>query len=684
MMSQISKIGIIGAGHMGSGIAQKVAQEGFDVVMIDMTEEYIDRGMATIKGILQSGVKRNIFTQDKVDEFLSRIKGSTDYNDVADADIIVEAVFEDRAVKTKLFQALDEICDEKTIFATNTSSFYVHEFASKIKRADRFIGLHYFFHPAKNRLLEIIPHDGTSEDTIARAETFAKLHGKTAITVKDSPGFAVNRFFIPCSNESCRMLEEGLGNVATIDEASKRAFDIGMGWFELLNVTGIPLAMHAAESLGGELGLFYGTPQSLKEQVDKNVDFDLNDGPVEEDKIDAIIDRYYGICLGVAATIVDEGVATVEDINIGAKLGLRWTKGPFDIMNDIGIGKTCEVVEAITKKYPGFAMPKILLEQKALGTPFKFRVVDLDIKNDTAWITINRPDAMNALNEEVVEQLAEQFSIAQNHSDVKAIVFQGAGKAFVAGADIQFFVDNVKAGTINKIEDFTRKGHELLLKIENSPKKTIALLDGLSLGGGSELSLACQYVIATPNGSLGFPETGIGIIPGLGGMIRTQRMVGTELAKYYVFTGSSISATDAYDLGICSAVVTPDRIESAVKQIISAESRDKYKNSMIPDRFKPLAAAFKGDNIPAVLNGADIQGVPGDLNGKIKKILGRKSGVALKMANDVMEAQIPLSISDAVEYELNQLDTLFRTDDAFEGLSSAVEHRKPEFKGNNA
>ena len=681
-MFQISKIGVIGAGHMGSGIAQKVAQEGFDVVMVDMADEYVERGLSTIKSILQSGVKRKIFTQDQVDSFLSRVKGTTDYNAVADADIIIEAVFEDKNVKTKLFQKLDGICADKTIFATNTSSFYVHEFADKVNRPDRFIGLHYFFHPAKNRLLEIIPHAGTSKETILAAETFAKFHGKTAITVKDAPGFAINRFFIPCSNEACRMLEEGMGNVATIDEGSKRAFGIGMGWFDLLNVTGIPLAVHASEGLGGELGLFYGTPDILQAQMEKNEDWDLTDGPVEEEKIDAIKDRFYGICLGVAAALVDEGVATIEDVNIGAKLGLRWTKGPFEIMNDIGIGKTCEVVEAMTKKYPGFAMPKVLIEQKVLGVPFKFKTVDLDINGDTAWITINRPDAMNALNEDVVEQLTEIFSIAQNHSDVKAIVFQGAGKAFVAGADIQFFVDNVKADTIQNIEAFTRKGHELLLKIENSPKKTIALLDGLSLGGGSELSLACQYILATPNGSMGFPETGIGIIPGLGGMIRTQRIIGTQLAKYYVFTGAPVTAGDALDLGLFHSVVAPSDIELSVQRIIEEDTHDKYQSHDIPDKFKEISAAFAAKNIQAMLSGKDLADISQALNDKLKKILNRKSEVALKMANDVMEAQLSLTIADAVEYELGQLDTLFRTVDALEGLTSAVEHRKPEFKGN--
>ena len=680
-MSEISKIGVIGAGHMGSGIAQKIAQEGLEVVLIDIKQEYVDKGLENINGLLKSGVKRKLFTPSQVDLFLSRITGTTDINKVHDTDIVVEAVFEDKAVKTRLFRQLDEICDQKTIFATNTSSFYVKEFAGKINRPDRFVGLHYFFHPAKNRLLEIIPHETTSRDTVEKCELFARLHGKTAILVKDSPGFAVNRFFIPSSNEACRMLEEGMGNIATVEAASKKAFGIGMGSFEILNVTGIPLAVHASQSLGEELGLFYDTPAVLQEQMDKAQDWDLEDGPVEADRIQAIVDRFHGICLGVAATLVDEGVATIEDINLGAKIGLRWRKGPFEIMNEIGIDKTCRVVEAITRKYPGFAMPKILLEQKARGVPFAFKFVDLDIRDDIAWITINRPDAMNALNEAVVDQLIHCFSIAENHSDVQAVVFKGSGKAFVAGADIQFFVDNIKADTIQNIERFTRKGHELFLSIENSNKKTIALLDGLSLGGGSEMALACQYIIATPAGSLGFPETGIGIIPGLGGMIRTQRMIGTALAKYYVFTGKTIRAREAFDLGMVYDVVASGEVESAVRRVMEGTQFEKYEIPVFSEKHRAKTDLMRPDNIDALLNGSGTADLHGEGSDNVKRILEKKSMIALKMADQVMDAQIPMTIENAVEHELGQLDTLFRTADALEGLTSAVEHRKPNFKG---
>ena len=166
-MSQIKKIAVIGAGNMGSGIAQKIAQEGLNVVMIDIKDEFVQRGLDTIKKLLGEAVERKIFTPEKVDEIVSRINATTDFNAVADADIVIEAVFEDKQVKSDLFKKLDALCGEKTILATNTSSFFVRDFAKLTNRPDRFVGYHYFFHPAKNRLLEVIPHDGTSQDTRA-------------------------------------------------------------------------------------------------------------------------------------------------------------------------------------------------------------------------------------------------------------------------------------------------------------------------------------------------------------------------------------------------------------------------------------------------------------------------------------------------------------------------------------
>ena len=154
-MAQIKKIGVIGAGNMGSGIAQKIAHEGIPVVMVDLKEGFVQRGLDTIRTTLAAAVERKIIKPGQLDEIMQRVTGTTDFKAVADADLVIEAVFEDKAVKRDLFSRLDGICGPDTILATNTSSFYVREFAEKTSRPDRFVGLHYFYHPAKNRLLEV-------------------------------------------------------------------------------------------------------------------------------------------------------------------------------------------------------------------------------------------------------------------------------------------------------------------------------------------------------------------------------------------------------------------------------------------------------------------------------------------------------------------------------------------------
>jgi enoyl-CoA hydratase/3-hydroxyacyl-CoA dehydrogenase len=198
---------------MGSGIAQKTAREGLSVVMVDLEQEFIDKGMEDIKLDIQNDMKQNRFSPDHVDQILDRIHPTIHLEDTKDCDLIIEAIFEDMGIKGELFSKLDRICDEKTILATNTSSFSVSDLAKNTNRSDRFIGLHFFYPSAKNQLLEIIAGHFTSPKTVAACKQYSQMTGKTAIFIKDSPGFAVNRFFVPWLNEATRIIQDGWANI---------------------------------------------------------------------------------------------------------------------------------------------------------------------------------------------------------------------------------------------------------------------------------------------------------------------------------------------------------------------------------------------------------------------------------------------------------------------------------------
>jgi len=265
-MIRIKTVGVVGAGTMGSALAQKFAQEGFNVILADREMRFVEKGIEGIKKTLNEGVERKLFTPEQVETYLGNIKGTENLNDLSSCDVIIEAIFEDFNAKQDLYKNISGIVSEETIIATNTSSFSVNELAKAVAKPERFIGMHYFYHAAKNRLVEIIPGEETSEETYKAMKIFAVQSGKDAITTKDRYGFAVNRFFVPWLNEAVRLFEENIADIAVIDGVCMKLFGIGMGPFALMNATGVPIAYHAQKTLE-VFGDFYKVADLLKEQA---------------------------------------------------------------------------------------------------------------------------------------------------------------------------------------------------------------------------------------------------------------------------------------------------------------------------------------------------------------------------------------------------------------------------------
>jgi enoyl-CoA hydratase/3-hydroxyacyl-CoA dehydrogenase len=685
-MVRLTKVGIVGAGNMGSGIAQKTAQEGLQVVLVDIKDEFVQRGLGLIRKMLEEGVERKIFRPEQVEGILELIQGTTELEALADCDLVIEAVFEDMNVKKELFGKLDKICKPETVLATNTSSFSVEELAQATGRPQNVIGLHFFYHPAKNRLLEVIPGRSSSESSVALGWLYSRRAGKTGIATGDAPGFAVNRFFVPWLNEATRLLGEGVADTATIDEAAKKAFGIGMGPFLLMNVTGVPIAYHSASTLGGKLGEFYKPSETLKAQFESAKQWEIGE-KADESKFDAVRDRLSGVVFYVAACLAGEGIATISDTDRGAKIGLRWRLGPFEMMNRMGTGKAYGLVSAVCERYD-VALPANLAKLKEEGGAWDVRYVDLKIDGPVAYITVNRPEAMNALNPTVAVQLAEAFDAADANPDVKSVVMSGAGgKAFVAGADIGFFIKNIKKNTFKNIYDFTRDGHDLLKRIDSSKKTIFVKMDGLALGGGLELALAADCIVASEKAAMSFPETGIGIYPGLGGMARASRYIGKELAKYLVLTGKTIDGTTAHAIGLVEYVLSPAEIDEKVEALarepegaITKTKKAQVAGGELPVEFEHIENLFSDENINTVLERENLE-TDDPVVQKIAKSISYKAPVAVKMANEIMDEGFNMTLEEALQFELSKLEEIFSTQDALEGLSSVVERRRPEYKG---
>ena len=662
---------------MGSGIAQKMATEGFAVTLVDLDDEKVARGLTTIERTLSDGVERKIFRADDVGAIRGRIAGTSRFEDLSDVDLVVEAVFEDLEVKKDVFRRLDQVCRADAVLATNTSSYSVTDLAASTTRPERVIGLHYFFHPAKNRLVEVVAGKATDSQLLRDAWRLQEALGKTPIASSDSYGFIVNRFFLPWLTEAVRILEEGAANTATIDEAAKRTFGIGMGPFELMNVTGVPIALHAATTLGRAFGPLYEAPALLRAQVESGQPWPLT-GTVNHDPLLVIGERLAAAACYVAAALVDENVGTIDDTDIGARVGLRWRRGPFELMNHLGLDRAAALVKTFADRWR-VDMPRTLAERARDARPFKFTLVRSDVANGVATLTINRPDALNALNEEVVSQFEEAFANAASDPTVKGIAIAGSGKAFVAGADIRFFVRNIEAKNLDRILAFTERGQALLRAIETCPKPVVARIHGLALGGGVELALACHAIVATPKASLAFPETGIGIYPGLGGTQRTTRRIGTGLTKWLVFTGQTIGAEEALAIGLIDRVVPYENLDAAVEEMIARKPGTDRRPRSAPDTHQLLATYFDRHDPEALWNGSAT--LPEDQ--RLIKAVSRvsaKAPIALRLAGELIDRGASLPIEEGLRLELAHVQEIFATKDAYEGLST-LGKRTPVFKG---
>ena len=688
-MKPIETVAIVGAGNMGSGIAQKTAQEEFPVQMVDREQQWVDRGQNTIAKLLGEAVERRIFSENQVEEILARVTGVVGVENVAaDTDLVIEAVFEDFDVKTAVFNTLDEACGEETILASNTSSLSVNALAEATARPDRFVGLHFFYHPAKNRLVEVIPSELSSEETIARVEQYCKMLGKVVIVCKDRPGFVVNRFFVPWLNEACLLLEEGVGTTAQIDAVACAAFDIGMGPFALMNLTGPPIALHSTNYLAEQLETpRYTGAKSLQDLVESGVMWEIDDETeCNEDSTKIIAERLLGQVFAVSAQIVAEEICSMEDVDRGAKVGLRWMNGPFEIMNALGLEEAHRMASAYAE-LAEFDLPPFFAMKAESGHDWEFNFVDVVQTDGVATVRLNRPEAMNALNETLVTQLGAVLDDLNSDSSVKTIVLEGAGKAFVAGADVKFFVDKIRANSFPDIYDFTATGHDVLNKLENSPKTTVALTTGLALGGGLELALACDYRVGTRRSQFRFPETNIGIYPGLGGTQRTVRICGVEAARWAVLAGNFVDSKTAHALGILTHLVEPAEVTATVQSIDSSgKPANKYtgqpRNPEHP--VSAFASAFYSDgNMAGLLTGSCPDGFDAeDRNvGRQLKSLSRTAPIALRMASELLDSAVETgdNLEAGLALELANLEDIFGTSDALEGLSALIEGRRPTY-----
>jgi len=399
---RVKKLGVLGAGMMGAGIALVSAQAGIEVVLIDQKQEAADKGRAYTESYLDEGVKRKKTTEDQKAEVLGRITATTDYNALKDADLIIEAVFEDPKIKAEVTKAVEAVIPEDCIFASNTSTLPITGLAKASSRPEQFIGIHFFSPVEKMLLVEIIKGRETGDRAVAKALDYVRQIRKTPIVVNDARFFYANRCIIPYLNEGARMVSEGV-SPALVDNAA-RMLGFPVGPLQLIDETSIDLAVKIAkatkEAMGdaypkdaegvdglmfwlydeGRLGRKAGKGFYSYDEKGKRTGLweglsDKYPPMADQPDVEEVQDRLMMAQVLEAVRALEEGVLMdIREGDVGAILGwgfAPWSGGPFSWLDITGAEKAVATCDRLEAAYgPRFAAPKMLRDMAAKGTTF--------------------------------------------------------------------------------------------------------------------------------------------------------------------------------------------------------------------------------------------------------------------------------------------------------------------------
>ncbi len=594
----INTITVLGAGNMGHGIAEVAALAGYDVVLRDINEEFVQNGYDDIEWSLGKLAEKDQITEAEADATLDRITPVVPLEEaVADADVVIEAVPEVMDIKKDVYDEVEAHAPDRTIFATNTSSLSITELSEVTDRSEQFCGMHFFNPPIRMPLVEVISGAHTAEETLDLIESLAEEMDKTPVRVhKDSPGFIVNRILVPLMNEAAWIVEEGEATVAEVDSTTKFDMGLPMGSFELADQVGIDVGYHVLEYMHETLGEAYKPCPLLEAKVDEeNLGkktgsgfYDYENGGVEipsDAGSDAIERRLLAVMANEVAGLIEADVADAKSIDTAVMLGAGFPDGPAKLADATGLDVLLDTLDELhetsgSARHEATSLLRELGEAGATfheadeegGDEYDYETLRIEFDERVGHVVIDRAHRMNTISTELLEEFDEAIDALDSDEEVRAILITGeGGKAFSAGADVMSMAGG-GADPIHVVE-LSRTGQQTFGKLESADTPVVAGIDGYCLGGGMELSMCADLRIASERSEFGQPEHNLGLIPGWGGTQRLPLIVGEGRAKEIIFTADRYDAETMEEYGFVNEVVGNDELEEKAMELAKKLAR---------------------------------------------------------------------------------------------------------------
>lgn len=542
---------------MGTTIAQWLSFSGVAVTLCSRSQESLESFRRDLEKHYAGKVRRGRMSEAERSVRLERLRTGRSYEALEDASFIIECVVEDLEAKKAVFRELGRKDGAGRVLCSNTSSLSVSEIGRASGLPDQLLGTHFFQPVRFTSVVEVVPGRETSAEAVTRVETLLRSLGKTPLRVQDCPGFLVNRLLAVYLLAAARLARAETASPERIDRAL-REWGMQIGPFEVMKLVGVHLVLDVARRLGAaygerfrihelvegiEIGSWLGNDRGnhATEALSGN-----GRGGNEERRAEteAIVDQTIRPLVEEALLCLGEGVASAEDIELAAVECLRLPKGPLALARERGIVLPPErhVERPVVVASPG--------SKGTRGGAFP-SCLELQVESGVALLTLNNPPA-NSLTSQLLADFLHMLDRAELEG-ARAVVIVGAGRVFSTG------VDPAELGALGSAEEYrlrSRQGQELLRRIERARAPLIAAINGLCLGGGMELALACHLRFCSTRARLGLPEVQLGIIPGLGGTQRLPRLVGVSRALDLILTGDTIDAERALQIGLVDRIVS--------------------------------------------------------------------------------------------------------------------------------